>query len=359
MKVLFISPVRPQEGSGIGPNEYAYQLESHMKQMSEGSISMDDIYSDDRIGNIDIILKAHKNAAFRKAIRGIPKNEYDIIHITDHEIGFAAKILKQSGNRAKVFTTIHTLLRLAKRPNIGVDGKAYDRIVNSSTIAAVKYSDMLLCNSSLTCAALQERFGKKRNARTILNGVSDRLISAPLPKRKPKDAFNTGYLGPLYNFKNVTFILNAAAHLREKGYHFYIYGKGPDLQFLQGFKRKNRLINLEMKGYVKEKDKIAVYDGMNAFAFPSLYEGLGMPILEAQSRGLPVVIYQYGAIPKEVRKYCIEATTPENMAQVLKSLRERGYSEAVRAVAARYARSFTWDKTAAKTISAYKELSKR
>lgn len=356
MKVLFISPVRPQEGSGIGPTEYAYQLESHMKGMAKGSISIENLYSDDSAEKIDIISKAHKNAAFRRAIRGIPKGEYDIIHITDHEIGFAARMLKQAGNKAKVVATIHTMLRLKRRPNIGIDEKAYDRMVNRSVTDAVKYSNMLLCNSSLTCAALQEKFGRKRNIRTIVNGVSDRLISAPLPKTKPKGAFNTGYLGPLYKFKNVIFILNAAANLREKGYRFYIYGKGPDMQFLRNFKRINRLTNLEIKGYVKEKDRLSVYDSMHAFAFPSIYEGLGMPIMEAQARGLPVVIYKYGMIPKEVRKYCIETTTPENMAQVLKGIRERGYSEALRKAAVRHASSFTWDKATAKTLKAYKEL---
>ncbi|MEM0143782.1 MAG: glycosyltransferase, partial [Candidatus Parvarchaeum sp.] len=94
----------------------------------------------------------------------------------------------------------------------------------------------------------------------------------------------------------------------------------------------------------------------NAFIFPSLYEGLGYPILEAQSRGLPVIIYKYGKIPKEVKKYCFEAESPEHMAQIIKELKENGYNEALRKKATEYARSFTWEKTAKETLKVYKKV---
>ncbi len=359
MKVLFVSPVKPQEGSGIGPVEYAYQLEQHIGPLQKREFSIGNLYPEGSIGKYDIVSRAHSDAAFRKALRSIPKDEYDIIHITDHEIGFAARIVKGAGSKAKIVTTLHTLLRLNSRRGIGMEEKAYDRMVSRSTAEAVKYSDMLLCNSSLTCEALRKKFGPKRNVKTIAHGISDDFLKARIPKSRPKSVFNTGYLGPLYNFKNVTFVLNAAANLRDKGYRFYIYGRGPDMQFLKGFKRKNRLGNLELKGYVKEQEKVKVYSGMHAFAFPSLYEGLGMPIIEAQAMGLPVLIYKYGQIPREVRKYCIEVTTPENMAQVLRGLRQQGYSKSLAEAAAHYARGFTWEKAAMATAGVYGELAHR
>jgi len=51
--------------------------------------------------------------------------------------------------------------------------------------------------------------------------------------------------------------------------------------------------------------------------FPSLYGSFGLPILEVRARGLPVMIYKYGKIPREVRKYCFEAESPEHMAQII------------------------------------------
>ena len=95
----------------------------------------------------------------------------------------------------------------------------------------------------------------------------------------------------------------------------------------------------------------------NAFVFPSLHEGFGFPILEAQSRGLPVVIYKYGKIPKEVKKYCFEAEDDEHMAQIIENLKENGYNKRKKEKATEYARSFTWEKCAIETMKVYKELS--
>ena len=87
-----------------------------------------------------------------------------------------------------------------------------------------------------------------------------------------------------------------------------------------------------------------------------MYEGLGYPILEAQSRGLPVIIYKYGKIPKEVRKYCFEAESSEHIAQIIENLKENGYNERLRKKATEYARSFTWEKCAKETLKAYKKV---
>ena len=95
-------------------------------------------------------------------------------------------------------------------------------------------------------------------------------------------------------------------------------------------------------GPAPENRILNIYDSFDAFVFPSLYEGFGLPILEAQSRGLPVIIYKYGKIPKEVRKYCFEAESPEHMAQIIEDLKENGYNEKLRKKATNYARSFTW-----------------
>ncbi len=112
----------------------------------------------------------------------------------------------------------------------------------------------------------------------------------------------------------------------------------------------------ELKGYLKEENKLNAYDNFDAFVFPSLYEGLGYPILEAQARGLPVVIYKYGKVPKKVRKYCFEAESPEHMAQIIENLKEKGYNEKLRKKATAYARSFTWEKCAKETVEVYKTI---
>ena len=81
-----------------------------------------------------------------------------------------------------------------------------------------------------------------------------------------------------------------------------------------------------------------------------------MPIIEAQARGLPVIIYKNGQISKEVRKYCFDAESPEHMAQLIENFKENGYNEKLKKKATEYARSFTWEKCARETLGVYEKI---
>ncbi|MEM3859912.1 MAG: glycosyltransferase, partial [Candidatus Micrarchaeaceae archaeon] len=269
----------------------------------------------------------------------------------------AAKVLKQAGNKAKIITTIHDLSRFEKGLHRGIMQKVYNKLITGNTKDAIKYSDFILCNSSQTKTTVSERFGGITNIKVVLHGTSDSILKAPVHKKK-SSIFNIGYIGALMKHKNVIFILNAAKYLQTKDYKFNIYGNGADANMLKNYIYKNKLSNVSLMGYLKEKDKVKTYDSFNAFIFPSLYEGFGSPILEAQARGLPVIIYKYGKIPKEVRKYCFEAESPEHMAQIIENLKENGYNEKLKKKATEYARSFTWEKCAKETLEVYKKVLK-
>ena len=90
--------------------------------------------------------------------------------------------------------------------------------------------------------------------------------------------------------------------------------------------------------------------------FPSMYEGFDLPILEAQARGLPVIIYKKGGISKEIRKYCLGARGEKHMAGIIGDLRRNGYDIRIKKKTMEYVRSFTWAKCAQKTSKSYMEL---
>ena len=359
MKLLVISTVKPHKGSGTGLIEYAYQLSEHLKLMLSNDSSIDFLYSlsDSKRNNIKGLLYA--NTSFKKMIANVPKDKYDVIHITDHEIGFAAKILKRAGNGAKIITTIHDLSRFEKGLHRGLSQKVYNNLVRGSIKHAIKYSDFILCDSSQTLNAVIERFGPIKNMKVVLLGVNNRRLNVQRLKRKPNEKFIIGYIGALMKHKNVIFVLKAAKILKSKqNYEFIIYGNGADKDILLKFKESNNLNNVKLRGYLNEENKSKAYESFDAFIFPSLYEGFGLPILEAQSRGLPVIIYKYGRIPKEVRKYCFEAESPEHMAQIIENLKGIGYNEKLRKKATVYARSFTWKRCAKDTLKVYQRVLK-
>ena len=107
-------------------------------------------------------------------------------------------------------------------------------------------------------------------------------------KHENRKIFTVGYIGSFKKRKNVEFAIKALNYINNK-IRFNIYGKGSYYNYLNISKNKNT----NFKGFASNKYIIDIYDSFDAFVFPSLYEGFGLPIFEAQARGLPVVIYKY------------------------------------------------------------------
>jgi glycosyltransferase involved in cell wall biosynthesis len=197
------------------------------------------------------------------------------------------------------------------------------------------------------------KLGYPEDKISVVNlGLDDRYIK-PFKLEETKEIFKVGYIGTLRKRKNVKFAIEAINLIDDKKVYFDIYGKGPDYKYLNGI-IKNK--NISMKGFAPEDKIVDIYDSFDVYVHPVMYTGFELEILEAQSRGLPVIIYKYGKIPKEVRKYCFEAESPEHMAQIIEDLKENGYNEKLRNEATEYARSFTWERCARETLEVYKKV---
>ena len=321
MKIAIVNAIRPSSGSGSGITEYAYQLITHLKPLLSKQDTLDEIYAinESRYNNIRGLILA--NTTFKCRLAQISKSKFDIIHITDHELGFAAKILKKSGTTAKIITTIHDLSRFEGTLHKGIAQKTYNKLVRGSIRDAILYSDLLLCNSTQTYYTIRKRFPQVKNIIIVPHGIDDSFFTVKKEtKKNNEEKFIIGYLGSLAYHKNVIFLLHAADILKYNSeYEFQIYGTGTESQHLKQFKEKHHLNNVLLMGIAQQRNKVKIYDTFDVFVFPSLYEGLGYPILEAQQRKIPVVIRKESHITKEVRGYCLQSKTPEQLANLLKN----------------------------------------
>lgn len=105
---------------------------------------------------------------------------------------------------------------------------------------------------------------------------------------------------------------------------------------------------------VSQKDLAALYRGADIFVFPSLYEGFGLPVLEAMKAGTPVITTRMGAI-SEVGGDCVFYVEPINsrvVANKILMILNTGKSEQMKWVNAAKNRAvvFSWNYTALKTI---------
>jgi glycosyltransferase involved in cell wall biosynthesis len=111
--------------------------------------------------------------------------------------------------------------------------------------------------------------------------------------------------------------------------------------------RRNRLTRKEL---------IALYQGADVFVMPSLYEGFGLPVLEAMTAGAPVVATRHGSIPEvggDRVLYC-DGKNIEEMAQRIRDVLQWGMEQRAKWVADARARAgeFSWAQTARRTIAA-------
>lgn len=117
-----------------------------------------------------------------------------------------------------------------------------------------------------------------------------------------------------------------------------------------------------MTDYVPEADLPALYSGAACFVYPSLFEGFGLPPLEAMACGTPVVVGDNSALPEVVGEagLRVEATSLEAIEQAMERLLldevlRRRLAEAGRVQAAR----FTWDECARRTLEVYRAVTER
>ena len=353
MKVALITIAKPQKGSGDGITEYTYQLYNAIKHM----LKVDLIYAVSSIGRNDVfgLLKTH---IFPYKINEIVHNDYDVVHITNHEVGFLAKKIKQKSPNTIIITTIHDLLRFNSKNTANFLQKFYDTLVQNSIRDAINYSDFLIFNSTQTKTDVNRAFPNLVAAKykVIYNGI-DASFSKRIPKKPHKNIFVIGYIGSLAAHKNAIAILSVANLLKnEKNIKFKIYGTGATKNLLHQYAKNNKLKNVEFKGFASRNNLVKIFDLFDVFIFPSLHEGFGMPILEAQARGLPVIIYKNAKIPTEVRKYCIETNMPKPANTIIKELYNGSTRKPDKNVYIKYSRHFSWDKTSKETSNIYNAL---
>lgn len=354
MKVLHINLIRPQEGSGDGITEYAYQLRSCLSK-TEG-VSVEEIHAVGNSRKMNVRGLLYANTLFRLKIMGLAGSDYDIIHITNQEIGFAAGILRGCGFKGKIITTIHDLIRIDGTSMRGIAQGIYSGIVKNSIVSSLRNSDYLIFDSAQTEREVK-RFTTHAPYEIIPLGVKTGFIAAPLKRKGKRGKYIIGYVGSLSQNKNVGMVLRAAEACKEDaGFEFRIWGAGEENDILRAYAARKGLKNTRFEGFAPEAKKRDIYDSFDLFMFPSFHEGFGLPILEAQARGLPVIIYKKGKITEEVRRYCFEADNPKQMVDLITEIKDSGYEPKPRKRALEYARSFRWEKTAIETLQIYRKV---
>jgi glycosyltransferase involved in cell wall biosynthesis len=112
-------------------------------------------------------------------------------------------------------------------------------------------------------------------------------------------------------------------------------------------------------GYVPEEDLVLLYNGAQIFAYPSVYEGFGLPILEAMACGTPVVTSSVSSMP-EVAGEAALLVAPDDVQAIAEAmstlLRDENLRHTMGARGLEHTKRFSWEETARHTLAAYRAV---
>lgn len=175
------------------------------------------------------------------------------------------------------------------------------------------------------------------------------------------------FLGTIEPRKNIVRLIRAFAHAKQKA-------KLPHHLILVGAYGWNAILRAEIDraateagvadsvrfiGYAPQDEIASWYRAADLFAYPSLYEGFGLPPLEAMACGTPVVTSNAASLPEVVGEAGLMVAPEDERAladAIIRAVTDRALRAEMRARGLEQARKFSWARTARETAELYREV---
>lgn len=209
--------------------------------------------------------------------------------------------------------------------------------------------------------------------RLVYPGVNEDLFLTPdisdADKEVLKNAYKINspfilYVGTLEPRKNVEGLINAYRILKDdfKVRHQLVIAGMKGWMYEKIFSLVNEYqlqSEIVFTDYVSREDLKALYKMASVFVYPSFYEGVGLPVLEAFNFGLPVVASRASSVGEIAADAAvlIDPYKPEDIVQaILTIIGDEKYKQDLIKKGFQRAKEFSWDEAARKTIGVFNEL---
>lgn len=237
---------------------------------------------------------------------------------------------------------------------------------------ALRRAQGVIAVSQATARDLKVLFGaEERKIAVIPNGVEAELFSPAKEQEERSIRIKLGLEGPYFLFvgnhkphKNLETLL--------KAYQLFLRKAGPGAPnlvlvggtSLQGpLAEKARFLGLSQKvvilGYLPREVLLAVYRGALALVFPSLYEGFGLPVLEAAALGVPAMASCIPAV-REVLGDAVVQVNPKDIVEQAQALERLAFEAETRKRLGEKARArtldFRWERAVEQTVRVYRHV---
>ncbi|MBI2710380.1 MAG: glycosyltransferase family 4 protein [Actinobacteria bacterium] len=260
---------------------------------------------------------------------------------------------------APVVWSVHDLAWRREPSSFTARGR---RFFEAALACAARDADLVLCSSEATRADAQAAGLAPGRLRVVPLGVRARPVTeADVADVRRRHALARPYVlavGTIEPRKNHRTLIEAMVRLDRRDVDLVLAGPagwGPSLASAAGrLGDRARLL-----GFVRDADLAALYRGAEVVAYPSTWEGFGLPVLEAMAQGAPVVTSK-GTSTEEVAGGAAVLVDPLDAdalaAAVTRVLDDPALAERLRAAGRARAAELTWERCAERTVAAYREV---
>jgi glycosyltransferase involved in cell wall biosynthesis len=264
-----------------------------------------------------------------------------------------------------IVITVHDIAHIRFPDLLNKSRQVYKRYILNLSI---KMADVIIVDSCSTKRDIIEFFNiDEKKIRVVHLGVESRFqrISNVEDYRTRKNLPSKIilHIGTLEPRKNVVTLINAFKKLRESGikdYTLVIAGEKGWLykKIFEEIKSSNVEQSIILLGVVEDEDLPMLYNCADLFVFPTLYEGFGLPPLEAMACGIPVITSNTSSLPEVVGNagIMVDPNNVESLSNAMyrvlqdKELRHRMSRDGLKR-----SKMFTWEKMASEVKKVYEE----
>jgi glycosyltransferase involved in cell wall biosynthesis len=275
--------------------------------------------------------------------KDIGRNDFDLLHTTGEKIYFEG-LLKRP-----LVSTIHDMIPEYYLPNS-------PRLKNRKRI--IQIADRIVCVSENTKQELLQyySFANPDKIDVIYHGINP--IKVPYIDNQWGDYIL--FVGVRKSYKNFKFALEALIPLFKKNKNLRMLCTGSPFtkeeeKFIFHYHLEKQIINV---GFVDNNTLFSLYHHAQLFIFPSLYEGFGIPILEAFINQCPACISEASCFP-EIAGDAAAYFNPKNKESILsaitKVLEDSEYKNTLLQKGEQRVKLFTWENSAHNMLNCYKK----
>jgi glycosyltransferase involved in cell wall biosynthesis len=293
--------------------------------------------------------KVSSPLAVRSRVRG------GLAHILDHSWSDLTDFLPKS---VQSVVTVHDLIPLRYAGELGSRevGRFKDRVSKLRSV------DAIISVSKYTKNEIVERLGISEDRIYVVpNGVNLPPLNGVRGSRKPVDQLRVGSLGSVLMRKNLEVLAPAFKMYKEdskRGVKLIRAGLPLSVPL------KSALLNvlgedgLEEWGRVSEEKLEDFYQSIDVMVIPSLYEGFGLPVLEAMARGIPVISSDATSLPEVGADAALyfDPLSPESLSECLLKLEDVDLYEKLRCDGLLRSQQFSWRRTLEGIYTVYDEV---